>query len=273
MHPLLRTLDLTAVAGTGSSAFDLHPIRDAAPGRSRRIPSLLSLGLTPLLIYGLSLSLANPSAIQSAGRSLDQAGQSVSLLLHEPILQPDVKEPVRNLLGPEEPGGKGHEAGTSTLDPRLAGIQTTTLAAPSEAIDPDELGTSPNAERVDLPLNPALPPQVGGNGLTRGTGRDAALGPGGYIPVAGPDFQLIAIRQVHLTYQMAPGDGYLMADPPQVRILIGADGVPFWATLVSGPEKLKDLAIKAALGWRFEPLGAHGLKAPMALTITFRRPH
>ncbi|WP_257309351.1 energy transducer TonB family protein [Geothrix fuzhouensis] len=266
MHPLLRILDSTAVAGADPSVFDLHPIQDAAPGRSRRIPSLLSLGLTPLLIYGLSLSLANPSAIQRARRTVDKAGRSVTLLLHEPILRPDVTEPVRNLLGPDGPGGKGHEAGTSTLDPRLAGIQTTTQIAPSEVIDPDELGTSPNAERVYLSLNSALPPQAGGNGLTRGTGRDAALG-------SGPDLLLIAIHQVDLTYQMAPGDGHLLTDPPQVRILIDADGVPFRATLVSGPEKLKDMAIKAALGWRFEPLGPHGLKAPLALTITFRRPH
>jgi hypothetical protein len=148
---------------------------------------------------------------------------------------------------------------------------------PSDAIDPDELGTSPRAELAFLSLNPALPTRAGGNGLARGTGRDAALGVGGLIrppvPVPVPDFRLIPTRQIQLSYRMAPGEEYLMTQLPQVRILIGEDGVPFKATLISGPPKLRDKALRAALGWRFEPLGPHGLKAPLALTITFRRGH
>ena len=63
-----------------------------------------------------------------------------------------------------------------------------------------------------------------------------------------------------------------MTQLPQVRILIDELGIPFRATLVSGPPKLGEKAIRAALAWRFEPLGPHGLKAPLAIVITFRRP-
>ncbi len=277
MHPLLRTLDLTAGAGTGSSIHDLHPIQQAAAARSRGIPFLFSLGLTPLLIYGLAVSLISPTSARAVRGAIDQATRSVSLLLQEPAEQAHPTAPVRNLVGPQEPGGEGHREGTSTLDPRLAGIQATTLSMPSDAIDPDELGTSPRAELAFLSLNPALPARAGGNGLARGTGRDAALGVGGLIrppvPVPVPDFRLIPTRQIQLSYQMAPGEEYLMTQLPQVRILIGEDGVPFKATLISGPPKLRGKALRAALGWRFEPLGPHGLKAPLALTITFRRGH
>lgn len=278
MHPLLRALDLTARAEAESSVYDLHPIGQAAPPRSRRGPFLLSLGVTPLLIYGLSVSLISPSSLQAVQRAIDRAPWSVSLLLQEPILASNAREPVRNLVGPEGPGGQGHTEGTSSLDPRLAATRATTLAMPSDAIDPDALGSSPNADRVSLSLNPALPLQTGGNGLAQGTGRDPALGSGGLMrppaptKVRVPDFKLIAIRQVQLNHQLAGGEEYLLTQPPQVRILIDEDGLPYQVTFLSGPEKLRDKAIKAALAWRFEALGPHGLKAPMALTITFRRP-
>ena len=55
----------------------------------------------------------------------------------------------------------------------------------------------------------------------------------------------------------------------RVRILIGEDGIPFQATWVSGPWKLREKAIRTALGWRFEPLDPHGLKAPLSLVLTF----
>jgi len=275
MHPLLRTLDLTAGAGTGSSAYDLHPIRDSASARSRGIPFLLSLGLTPLLIYLLSISLVSPSSMQAIHGAVDQARRSVTLVLleHE---TPSVKSPARDLLGPEAPGGAGHQGGTGTLDPRLA-AHTSPLSNPSDAIDPDELSVSPGAERVYVSLNPALPGQAGGNGLARGTGRDSTMGAGGItrapIPVIVPDFKLIPTRQIRLSHQISAGEELLLAEPPQVRILIGEDGVPFQATLVSGSPKLRDKAIKAALAWRFEPLGPHGLKPPLVLVITFRGRH
>ncbi len=273
MHPLLRTLNLTTNSGAESSVNDLYPIRIAASPRSRLIPLLLSLGLTPLLIYGLSISLVSPSSMQAIHGAVAQARRSVTLLLleHE---TPSVKPPARDVLGPEAPGGAGHQEGTGTIDPRLA-AHTSLFSKPSDAIDSDELSVSPGAERAYVSLNPALPAQSGGNGLARGTGRDSALGSGGItrapVLVAAPDFKLIPTRQIELSHQMSTGEEALLTEPPQVRILIGEDGVPFQATLVSGSPKLHDKAIKAALGWRFEPLGPHGLKAPLVLVITFRR--
>jgi hypothetical protein len=276
MHPLLRTLNLAAIADTETSVYDLHPIRDSATSRSRGIPLLVSLGLTPLLIYGLSVGLVSPSSRQAIYGAVDRARRSVTLQLLEQETPSSAKPPARGLLGPEGPGGAGHQEGTGTLDPRLA-AHTSLFSKPSDAIDPDELSASPGAERVDVSLNPALPGQTGGNGLARGAGRDSALGGGGItrapIPVATPDFKLIPTRQIQLSHQVSAGEEPLLAEPPQVRILIGEDGVPFQATMVSGSPKLRDKAIKAALAWRFEPLGPHGLKPPLVLVITFRRRH
>ncbi|MFN7959168.1 MAG: hypothetical protein U0P46_12715 [Holophagaceae bacterium] len=275
MHPLLRTLDLRPILGMESSVYDLQPIRTAGPSQSRGIPLLVSLGLTPLLIYGLGLSLNRPASMLGIQSALNRAQGSVTLVLHE-LEVPPVQGPARDLVGPEGPGGAGHREGTNTLDPRLL-VHTSILSSPSEAIDPDDLSTSTREERASLSLNPALPQQPGGNGLARGTGRDAASGSGGLkrAPVQGsishatPDFKLVAIRKVELRHQMSSGDEGLRTEPSRVRILIGEDGIPFQATWVSGPWKLREKAIRTALGWRFEPLDPHGLKAPLSLVLTF----
>jgi hypothetical protein len=266
MHPLLRTLDLTAGAGLASSVHDLHPIRDAAAARVRGLPLLFSLGLTPLLIYGLANGLNSAPSTRIQG-VLDQARKSVSLLLQEPDT-PGVQPPARNPLGPEGPGGAGHREGTGTLDPRLVAF-TSILSQPSDAMDPEAQSTSPKAERAFLSLNPVLPLQTGGNGLAQGTGRDSAKGPGGLQrPPATFDFQLIPTRQVPLYHSLMPGESD-RKEPTRVRILIGENGIPTDAVVVSGPPYLHEKARKAALEWRFEPLGPHGLKAPLPLTLTF----
>jgi len=270
MHPLLQTLDLTAGAGTESSVHDLHPIGQSISGQSRALPVLLSLGLTPLLICGLALSLQTP--ITAISRGVIDGSHSVTLLLEHPEADLHLPAPTPNLLGPEGPGGAGHREGSSTLDPRLAAATTTALSLPSDAIDPDELGRSPDAERLFLSLNPALPLEAGGNGLARGTGRDAARGKGGLSrppqPADIPDFRLVPTRQVPLHHRLSHGESD-RKEATRVRILIGEDGVPIQATVVSGPAYLHEEARKAALEWRFEPLGAHGLKAPLPLTLTF----
>jgi hypothetical protein len=270
MHPLLQTLDQTAGAGTESSVHDLRPIRQAAPAGARALPALLSLGLMPLLIYGLAWSLDSP--IAAISRAVSEGRHSVTLLMEDTSGRLNRPAPTRNLIGPEGPGGVGHRDGTSTLDPRLAVVTTTGLAPPSDAIDPDELGPSPRADLASLSLNPALPLQAGGNGLARGTGRDAARGSGGLLrppaAVAMPDQRLVPTRQVTIQHRLAPGESALVT-AVRVRILIGEDGVPLRATIVSGPAYLHAQALKAAYEWRFEPLGAHGLKAPLSLTLTF----
>ncbi len=271
MHPLLQTLDLTAGAGTESSVHDLHPIQQAASARSHTLPTLLSLGLTPILVYALTLSLDSPLAAIS--RAVSAGRNSVTLLLEEPQGHRDLPVPARNLIGPEGPGGAGHRGGTSTLDPRLAVATTTTLATPSDAIDPEELSQSPRADLVSLSLNPALPVQAGGNGLARGTGRDSARGPGGLLrppaTVPVPDFRLVPTRQPILIHTL-PASVYATGEAVRVRILIGEDGVPTQVLFLSGPAYLRDKALKTASEWRFEPLGPHGLKAPLPLTLTFQ---
>jgi hypothetical protein len=86
MHPLLRTLDWTAGSGREPTVHDLHPIRDHASFVPRSVPALLSLGLTPILVYGLSLSLDPSSALNEALEAGKPAGRSVAFLLREPDL-------------------------------------------------------------------------------------------------------------------------------------------------------------------------------------------
>lgn len=268
MHPLLRTLDLSASSGTESSVHDLHPILQAAPARARTLPALLSLVLTPALVLGLALGLASPPGTL-ARLSPGALPKSVTLLLAEVLPPTAPKPPVHNLVGPEGPGGAGHRDGTDTIDPRLVGLKTNTLAMPSDAIDPDALTLSPRADPVFLSLNPALPVQVGGNGLAKGTGRDSARGNGGLLrPLPVHDFKLVPTRQVPLYHRLGPGETD-RREPTRVRLLIGEDGVPIAATAVSGPAFLLEKARKAALEWRFEPLSPHGLKPPFVLTLTF----
>lgn len=268
MHPLLRILDIGTHAGTESSVYELHPVRDAASARSRRVPFLLSLGLTPLIIYGLSISLISPSSIRTINGALDQARRSVSLMMQEPDT-PTVISPTRNPVGAEGPGGLGHREGTGTLDSRLA-VFTSILSEPSDAIDPEALSTSLKAERAFLSLNPALPLQNGGNGLAQGTGRDSAKGAGGLIrPQKAFDFELIAIHQVSVYHRLTPGEANATKGPVRVRIFLGDDGVPFQAIVISGPSFLHQECLQAALQWRFEPLAGHGLHAPISMVLTF----
>lgn len=272
MRPLLRSLDLTAAAGTASSIHNLSPIHQAAAARSHGFPILLSLGLTPLLIYGLSLSLVSPAARQAVQGTLRQAGRSVGLLLHEPSANPAMLSPAVR----DGSRGAGHVEGMSALDPRLAALTVRPALRPVEAVDPESLGRSPRAEPTDITFLPTLPPQVGGNGLTRGAGRDAGLGTGETTrpvsaapPAAAPDFRLVATRQVTAHHRLAAGQAAASREPVKVRILIGEDGVPIQATVVSGPAYLHAEALEAAREWRFEPLGPHGLKAPVPLVLTF----
>lgn len=271
MHPLLRTLDLTDPTGTESSIQDLHPIRGAAPANSRILPVALSLGLTPLLIYGLSISLISPTSRLAVQTAFEQASRSVALLLHEPAPPSGLSAPARNLVGREGPRGSGHREGSNTIDPRLVNLPITPLSKPSDAIEPDELSSSPKTERVFLSLNPALPLQVGGNGLARGTGRDAGEGIGGPMrpPTTVPvqDFRLVPTKQVQVFHRLVPGEEPTTKQPVRVRILIDNNGVPFQASVLSGPPFLYQDALKAAREWRFEPLEPHGLKAPIALII------
>jgi hypothetical protein len=262
MHPLLRTLDLTAGAGAESSVYQIHPILQAAAPRSWRGPFLLSLGLTPLLVYGLSFSFGSPSPPPWVRRDVDQARRSVAFLLQESL----------RTSPSQGPTGQGHTEGTHSRDPRLA-VARTTLSQPPMAIDPEELGTSPLAERVGPLPDLGLPLQEGGNGLVRGTGKDAGRNGLGRDtskpPGRPPDMLLVPIKQVTPYQQLERGQEDAARVPVRVRIVVGEDGIPIQATAVSGPVFLHAGCEKAALAWRFEPLGPHGLKAPYSQLIIF----
>ena len=264
MHTQSSNPDPKPGTDPGPPAYDPQPIRHAAAGGSPLLSLTLSLGLTSLLIYGLSVSLSYPPVL----RFIRQEGRrSVSILLQEPTSRPGFTAPARRRFGPEGPGGEGHREGTSTLDPRLAVLSTRTPSMPVEAIDPDELSQDPKADRALLSLNPTLPLQAGGDGLSYGTGGDPARGPGGRSRP--PDHRLVPIHQVKLFHRLTPREEAAVAEPVRIRLLIGEDGVPYQASVVSGPAFLRKEALKVALAWRFEPLRPHGLKPPVPVVVTF----
>ncbi|WLT30141.1 hypothetical protein [Geothrix sp. PMB-07] len=269
MHPLLRSLDLNPIAGNETTVYGVHPIREAAPARSRGIPILFSLGMTPLILYGLSISLTHGHLDSLIRREPSQHRESVSLTVQEAEVA-FIRPPTKYLMGSESPGGEGHREGTDGLDPRLV-AHTSIFSQPSDAIDPDELTLSPRATPVFLSLNPTLPLRSGGNGLASGTGRDSARGSGGHIREQKTyDFKLIPTRQVSVRHQLKPGEPTKVAADVLVRLQIGEDGVPMDASVLSGPAFLHAESIQAALQWRFEPLAPHGLKAPLSLTLVFQ---
>jgi hypothetical protein len=57
--------------------------------------------------------------------------------------------------------------------------------------------------------------------------------------------------------------------PVKVRVLIGEAGRPLSAEALSGPGQLRPHCVQAALRYRWEPLGPHGLEAPIEIIITF----
>lgn len=275
MSPQLSLFAQCPLEADPPDVHDLHPIQAASAPVSRRLPLALSLGLTGLLLYALSLSLFNgPRSLDSRAMAWT-ATHTVAILLAPPAeLDRPAPAPLRK--GPEAPGGAGHRQGSDTQDPRLAALVATSSATP-EAVDPASLTTLSTADKALLALNPTLPVQAGGNGLSRGTGRDAALGPGGRpgstapaSAAAPPDHQLVPLRQATLRFRLSTGQNAAAKEAVRVRILIGNDGVPTSATAISGPAFLRAAAEKVAMEWRFEPLQPHGLRAPLALTLIFR---
>ena len=55
-----------------------------------------------------------------------------------------------------------------------------------------------------------------------------------------------------------------------VRVVIEASGKVSQARMLSGPEHARACIEAAARQWEFEPLAAHGLRAPQELTIRFK---
>ena len=284
MHLSAHALDPTAGTGDASSALGLHPIRDAASPRSRTIPFLCSLILTTLITYGISTLRFSGPSLQAARYGAPLAQRSVTIDLQEVPPRPDSHPPTLRRIGAAGPGGPGHREGTDTIDPRLLSVYSPVISLPTETNDPDLIGPSPRADMVSVSLNPALPVQPGGNGASRGTGGDPALGKGGIwhleesvvppskdkqAPV--PDGQLVPIRrqEARHIYQRSDWTEELAKAAVIVRVVIDEDGRVIQATVLSGPEEMRADVLWAARHWLFERLGKHGLKAPLTVDLIF----
>lgn len=253
-----------------------HPIQDTAPRPARALSLAISTLLSGLLLTGLFyLHLGRPGQ-SFAGPSGATVFRTASVLLSEflPLPPPPIAELSPVPKGPQGPGqelgapGLGHlkdqtGLGTGIGLPGVGDLQG------NDAIDPDLLALPVTADPNGIPANRSLPVRPGGNGLAKGTGRDMGAGGGlggGGRPI--PDFKLVPIHREPAWSRLPATDPDLTL-PVRVRILIGADGVPFQAVAIAGPERLYQECVAAALRWRFEPLATHGLTSPYNLVLNF----
>lgn len=278
------SLNLAVDVVVGSSVFDLHPIKESAPGRVWKLPLVFSLSLTPLVIFGLSFLPFRGSSTQAPRQGIHSSRRSISLVLVESEPKQGTRSPTTNWIGPSGPGGQGHIGGTDAIDRRLVTVKTPIISFPTEAVDPELLSQSPRAEAISFSLNPALPIQPGGNGLSKGAGKDPARGPGGLWRKQDlvttttndkqgkvPDGRLVPIRRQPARHLYKPGDlGEEVAKTPTiVRAFIGENGLVTKVQFISGPEEMRADALWAARLWTFEPLEPHGLHAPVSVDLVF----
>lgn len=221
--------------------------------------SLGFAALLGLLWFGLERSLLHQARQQAAGL---ETRRTIAV-----SLAPS-RASERVLPGPS-PKGAGHVRGTDSIDPELlrAALQQR-LPGPVTAEDSDRLGTLPTGEggagleNLDL----SLPLAAGGTGRARGSGQDATRG--GLKVEPQYDYRLVVLHQ-ELAMLKPPYSAEEASIPVVVLISIGADGVPLRVRPISGPKSRFVEVMAAAMKWRFEPLGPHGLTAPFDLRIHF----
>ncbi|HJV48335.1 MAG TPA: hypothetical protein VJ549_03575 [Geothrix sp.] len=268
MHPLLRALDFSASADE-TSVYEAHPILDHASAGPRGLPLLLSLGLTPLLVYALALGLHSPASRQAMREFFGEDPRSVSLLLAETASA----SPAPTSHPSPAPAPITSKAPSGSQEPAAASREAEP-ARPLQAVDPSASDPSPRAEPIRDTLSVALPRESAGGAAGGGTagGQGQVKGEAfkaGHTAGKTFDFQLVPTRRAQASHQLIWGQESAAEEPVKVRIQVGEDGLPFEATVVSGPPFLHAESIKAALQWRFEPLALHGLKAPISTVLTF----
>lgn len=225
--------------------------------------------------YGQALR-TRPGAAWSgaAGALLLLALAGLLAVLGRPRPRPSIPPgPTVELLLPEAPlptpppppgprGGASSPAPPVTV-PVLSPGPLETLDAPP----------APQALAANLqgPLLPSAPPAPGGAGepgTGAGKGKGAGTGNGSGMAAGGQGIlKLRSAARPHWSTRPleAPKDG----DRVEVRLLIGADGVPFKALPLSGRMVLYPAVLQAARKWRFEVPPAFASSAPFQVTVDF----
>lgn len=254
-------------------ALEISPIFQAAPEPNRAIP----FGCTTVAVSGILFCLGHLS-LGTLERPLpapfsSPRYHSVSISLDEFPSSPQSEPPPANPSHAPGPDGRidapgvGHVLGTNSIEPDLLDLLPLIPRAPQGAIaDLSSTVGLAGPQVPGIPGGKSFPIAAGGNGLPKGSGRDA--GRGGRR-VKSPDFKLVLIHQEEVVTDLRATDPDLLV-PVRVRILVGEDGIPFSGEAIDGPSNLYMECVQTALRWRFEPLGAHGLEAPYMVVISFQ---
>lgn len=257
--PIPRPRPMTVFEADDPS-LDPEAILHALPPRDRIFPGTLSLLLYGACAAGLALWPeflgVEPKDPEFVPRLLTQR---VDLVL-DPSPLPTPK--------PGPSGGGDQGTGTRMhADP-----------VPSESSQAEPLKAREVLPESLLPAINALPSAPGGNGRNPGSGPGTGGGTGGGTRggsgTESPrepafDFQLIPILRTRPQFTLAPGQT-ATATTVVVQITVEEDGRVSSAKAVQGPDFLRSNAEKSALGWTFEPLAKHGLKAPQSTRIFFQ---
>ncbi len=229
--------------------LDPSAIAHSQPPPERLLPGMLSLGIYGALFLGWAflatlIDRNSPTGRIGPDRTVDVLLEPEAAHKQAPDAKEELPVKVRGTLGSLD---------SKSIAPETD-VPNTTLA---------------NLHRTDFVLyaNPSLVPAPGDAGPSAGQGA-GTLARGVASPGKALDYELIATHQVELFYQLSPGQ----TQSPcviVVAIQIEADGRVSRASAISGPTYLYPAAESAARRWTFEPLSAHGLRAPYRIKISF----
>jgi hypothetical protein len=237
----------------GDPTTDPAPIQHSMPPRDRLLPGILTLTvlggiLAAMLIWPELL----PTPPFGLGR-FHEGSRRVDFLLGSGT--------ARDLAGSAPtPGAEG------LLRPLDNGAASKAVA-PGWTANPMPTSAGGASGSGDG-LSSAQGGVAGGTASSSGDGLGTAQS--GQYHAPGYDHRLIPIFKPVPTYTAGAGESLeFLAETVTVIASVAEDGTVTKAWANDGPPKMFQLAVQAAMRWRFEPLAAHGLKAPQEMKIIF----
>lgn len=248
----------------------------APPAPSRSLVNSVSLPLTGALALAGYLLLVPPAPVQS--RSIQTIDLSLRGAVFE-VMIPSPALPNATLTG--EGGGSNHQ-GDGSRDPSLA---VTPSAAQVSTLSP-EVDAPATVKDLDLALptpgrlvDPGLPVQAGGNGVSQGQGNGFGRGLGDGLgngvgrgaPNAAREVrldQLTVLRQSIPRYVYAKGE--VFSDTVVIiQASLDLDGIPRELKPLRGESKLIEVAMKSVKDWRFHIPDHLKSEVPLQLKLRF----
>jgi hypothetical protein len=237
----------------GDPTLDTAPIQHSMPPRDRLLPGILTLTALGGIVTALIIW---PELLPTPGFGLGR--------FHEGSRRVDF------LLGA---GAARDLAGRAPAPDSEGPLRPLDNGAPSRAVEPGSM-----ANPMPTSSGAAGPGRAGGasgsgeghSSAQGGVGDGLGTAQSGQYQAPGYDHRLVPIFKPVPAYTAGAGESLdFLAETVTVIASVAEDGTVTKAWATDGPPKLFQLAVQAAMRWRFEPLAAHGLKAPQEMKILF----